>query len=136
MQQGDEFVPYAFDHLSGGCTRCGEFRDVVDETDEVRFLDCRRMVITVAGGKLCHDDPDHEETHGSLDVRPVGDGKLLVGAGEEEVEPHGGRDRGHEPGEAVAQSRDRHDDRDEDQRGCGVGEARAEWDEDGCHPER
>ena len=39
-----------------------EFRDFVDESNEVRFLDCSRTVITVSCGKLCHDDPDREET--------------------------------------------------------------------------
>ena len=69
----------------------------MDQTDEVGFLDCGLVVVTVAGRQFGDDEPDNEEAHGGLDIGSMGDGELLIGAGEEVVEPHGGRDRGHEP---------------------------------------
>ena len=135
MQHGNEFASYVFNDLTRGSTRCGEFRDVMDQSDEVGLLGCCLMVMTVTGSQLGHNDPDKEETHGSLDVLPVRDGKLLVGPGEEEIEPQRGRDRGHEP-RNVTQCCDHHNHGHEDQGGCDVGDARTERDENVGHAER
>ena len=135
VQQDDQLVLHAGHDLTGRCAGGGELGDVVDQPDEVRLLGGGRMVVTVAGGELGHDDPDHQETHSGLDVGPVRDGQSPVWLGEEVVEPHGGRDGGDEPGQTVPHDGDGHDDRNQDQRGGGVGEARAERDERDAHAE-
>ena len=114
VQKDNEFVLHTLDHLSGGCTRRGEFRNLMDKADKICLFGCRRMVMTIAGRELRDNDSDNEEADRSLDVRPMGDSELLIGAGEEEVEPHGGRDRCHDTRDPVAQRRDPDDDRDKD----------------------
>ena len=127
---------HSFDHLVGGCTRRRQFCDVVDQVDVISLLGGGRVVMSIAGGQLSHDDANDEEAHCHLYVRPMGDGELLVGAGQEEVEPQRGRDRGHEPRDPVAQRGDGHDDGDQNQCRSGVGETRSEWHENRSHAER
>ncbi len=62
----------------------------MNQTDEVGFFDCGLVVMSVAGGQFGDDDSDNEEAHGSFNIGSMGDGKLLVRARKEIVEPHGG----------------------------------------------
>ena len=69
----------------------------MDQSDKVSFLGCCLVVMTIASRQFGDNDPDNEETHRGLDVGAVGDGELLIGTGEEVVEPHRGRDRATNP---------------------------------------
>ena len=83
VQETNQFLPDSFNDLTRRRTRCSEFRDVVDQTDKVGFLDCCLVVMTVAGRQFGDDEPDNEEAHGGLDIGSMGDGELLVGGSEE-----------------------------------------------------
>ncbi len=78
------------------------------------------------GGQLGHGQAHDEQQGGGLDVRGAGDGEPLVGRGEEEVEPQGGRHRRERARQAVPVGG--HRDHDDDQREghVGVRQARAE----------
>ena len=93
-------------------------------------------MVPVPRRQLGHDDPDHEQAHCRFDVGAVRDGEPPVGAGKEQVEPQGGRDRGHQPGKAVAGDGHGHDHGDEDKSGGRVSKAGPERDQDGGHPKR
>ena len=64
-----------------------------------------------------------------MSVRPV-DPELLVGTGQEEIEPGGRRDRGDVSGQPVTEGCDGDDHEDHRERRIGVGEVRAERDQD------
>ena len=87
---------------AGRCARRREFRDVVDHAYVIGFPGGGRVVMAIAGRQLSHDEADDEEAHRCLDVRPLGDGELLIGPGQEVVEPQSGRDRRHEARDPIA----------------------------------
>jgi hypothetical protein len=69
---------------------------------------------------LAHGEADQHEQHGRLDVRGVGDGELVVGLGEEEVEPGGARQRGDDSGRPDAGGRRGDDQQHQPEGGVGV----------------
>ena len=104
MQQFNELGSRLLNDRFSGCARSRQLREAMDEPDIVGFFGGSLVVVPIPGGQFGHDDANHEEAHGRLNVGPVRYGESEIGTSKEEVEPHGSREGGQESGYSIANS--------------------------------
>lgn len=135
MKEVDELSPRSFDDLARWSARNGQLRNGVNQSHVIGLLGRDLTVATIARREFRDDDSHDKQADRLLDVRPMRDGKLLLRAGEKEIEPERGRQGCDESRSPAAHDSDGDDDGNENQRSRRAGKVRPERHHDGGHGE-